>query len=173
MKTSTKIITTTGGLILALAITSMVIFKRDVGAQIRERIAIDTHRLHEADSFHSVEISSGWDVEIRQDTTWTVEIIGGNAGDNSLVHFENGLLRLGERSNLKPGMYTRAKIFLPVLNYLAADSGAVIRINGFRSDSVALKINAGCQIIGAENQFEKMVVHSAGPVDFTMTNSDE
>ncbi len=173
MKTSVKIITTTGGLLLALAITSMIIFKRDVGAQIQERISGEKYRLNTVHSFNAIEILSGWDVEISQDATGSVEVVAGDAGDNSLVSVEDGLLRLGKRIGQKPGMYKRAKIRLPHFNSLSADSGTIVQINGFKGDSIAFRVAKGSQVNGIKNQFATMIVRSASPIDFTMKESEE
>lgn len=168
MKTSVKIIIAAGGFLLALAITSMVVFKRDVGAKIRDRIAAETYRLHNDHAFNAVEILSGWEVEISRDTTCTIDVVGGNTQDDSLVSVENGILRFDKVANQKPGMYKRAKIELPALNYLSADSGTVIRVNGFKGDSIALRLVKGSHVSGGENQFTTMIIRSASSFDFTM-----
>lgn len=173
MKTSVKIIITAGGFLLALAITSMVVFERDVGAKIRDRIAAETYRLHNDHAFNAVEIFSGWEVEISQDTTCTIDVVGGNTQDNSLVSVENGILRFGKAADQKSGMYKRARIVLPVLNYLSADSGTVIRVNGFKSDSIAFRLADGSRLNGVQNQFETMIVESASSFDFTMEERKE
>lgn len=158
---------------MALAITSMVVFERDVGAKIRDRIAAETYRLHNDHAFNAVEIFSGWEVEISQDTTCTIDVVGGNTQDNSLVSVENGILRFGKAADQKSGMYKRARIVLPVLNYLSADSGTVIRVNGFKSDSIAFRLANGSRLNGVQNQFETMIVESASSFDFTMEERKE
>src|SRR5690606_592397 len=116
---------------------------------------------------------SGWEVEISQDTTCTIDVVGGNTQDNSLVSVENGILRFGKAADQKSGMYKRARIVLPVLNYLSADSGTVIRVNGFKSDSIAFRLANGSRLNGVQNQFETMIVESASSFDFTMEERKE
>ncbi len=160
-----------GSIFLVLMVISMVIFRRDVGAQIKERLASEGYRVHPVDSFDAVEILSGWEVEIYHDTTWKVEVEGVLESVNESIAEGDGFLRFGNLMTNNRGLHVRAKIAAPSLRYISADSGAVVHINGFRSDSVEFTLTEGGRIDGRDNLFNIMQVRSAVPLDFTLKDS--
>jgi hypothetical protein len=157
MKTSTKIIIVLFAALLMAFLVGLLLVRNDLKHFLVESER-ERYKTMVVDTFQSIQLSSKWDVKIRQAKQFKVLLDIRDTVYSPVIHNVNGTLQLQLDSSLwkDNGLYVHARITLPDLRALKAEGNTRINIEDFKSDSLTITIDDGCIFTGRENTFKKV-----------------
>jgi hypothetical protein len=171
MKTSTKIVITLSAALLVAFLVGLLLVRNDLKHFLVESER-ERYKTMTVDTFQSIQLSSKWDVKIRQAKQFKVMLDIRDTIYNPVIHNVNGTLRLQIDSTFwkNNGPYVHARITLPDLRGISAEGNTRINIEDFKSDSLSITIDDGCTFTGRENTFEKVFFESRGDARIELTD---
>lgn len=147
MKTSTKLLLTAAGIIVAFFITSMFVIREDLKAAIRDSKHYREYTAVDVNLFESITIQGDVFLRVRQDRDQKVEISGEQV-DLSAIRVEDGTLMLESVEE------TYAIVTMPSIETLTILKGAHLKMENFDMDSLQIILRDSSTFTGAENVLE-------------------
>ncbi|MGL1885421.1 MAG: DUF2807 domain-containing protein [Reichenbachiella sp.] len=158
MKTSKRILLTLSGVLIALLITGLMLLRSDLHT-IRlgkvKKIAVDYG------SFDQIKINGNWDIYVRQRGQIILEVEEPNLDiTQSLIQNIDGILIFdmpAERSGR-----LKVRIGMPVLKSILADSGSIVNLSAFDTNSLHITLRNDSHFSGNENIIEYAILNTVG-----------
>lgn len=150
MQTSKKILITTGGILLALFVGTLMVLRSDVRAIYAKQAADVQLTAVPVEAFKVLHFSGKWNVQVRQGRTYQVEVAF-DRQNRYLPQLENRNDTLHFLIKGDSSLVVKAKVITPILSGVKAEN-AHVTLKNFEVDSMSIKLDAS-HLIGEENKF--------------------
>jgi hypothetical protein len=173
MKTSVKILSGIAIGVLVILIVQLARVRTDLQYYM-QRSESTRYKTTVLDTFHAIHLSSNWNVRIRQGKEFKVQL------DLSDTLYQPSFNLVGETLHfdidsgaIAGRSFVHAKIITPKLSSIESDSGSVVDIEGFSSDSLIVLLSDGCVFTGRRNELQKISFKSSGDARIDLTETDD
>ncbi|MGD2033605.1 MAG: DUF2807 domain-containing protein [Bacteroidales bacterium] len=164
MKTSRILIICLAGILVALLITVLIMFRRDIHVLLENQELIE-YTVVPSEKFVSLDFSDNWSVNIKQGKDCKVEL----AIDESIISKpdldnRDGILYLSidsisEKANSD---LIHVRITAPVLHVIKASGDTKIQLKNFWSDSLTVVLEDNSTFSGRNNDFATIKFKASG-----------
>ncbi len=183
MKTSSKILLVAAGALLMILALGMVGMRMYVDRLV-EKTGVEwsdedlpgsdewLERSYDLDGFSRLKISGGWEVDIRQDSDYSVLIMG---PEKYLDQLKAGVS--GEVLNVDPeGRYRlrdgglRLELTMPRLEGIESAGGLDLDFHGFSGERLEIECSGGSSITGSGGSYELLDFESRGGAELDFSD---
>jgi hypothetical protein len=160
MKTSKILLLITAILFLIAFVVFSVILKNSIkDLQINSPVYSSYEKLP-SDVFHSLNITKGLKVRIRQGKICRLEIASSHI--RPFVGITNGILTIRLDSSNSSKELLPVRITMPALNEIQASGPTHIHLGFFQSDSIHVKLFDSCVFESDNNQLKRISFETSG-----------
>ncbi|ELR72017.1 hypothetical protein C900_02012 [Fulvivirga imtechensis AK7] len=166
MKTSTKIVITAVGVIIALLVASMVLWRNHLETFLIQAEAANNYKAVPVEYFEKLNFSANWDVKIRQGKVYKVEVANENGGfEKTVIENSAGTLHFKKNSTTANDNSIKVKITAPALRAIKTMGSTKIEMKNFNTDSLDVALQHGDYFRGIDNVFKYVSFQSSGTVN--------
>ena len=155
MKVSKIILVSTAGATIALMLISLLVLRNDIYTMQKKNGYANRFKKVKVENFKSINVSSNWIINIYQgDLKVELAIENGDFLKPAIV-MQDGQLFFKIEGNRVPDstVVAHARITVPNLIRIQAESGSKIIMKDFKSDSLNVILNGG-DFVGSKNKIK-------------------
>jgi hypothetical protein len=173
MSTSVKIMSGIAFVILVILAVQLARVRTDLRKYL-QRTETTKYKTTLLDTFHTVRLSSNWDVRIRQGREFKVLLTIADTIYEPKLRLHDGILHFEMDSGwLAKKSIVHAKVIAPLLSNVISDRGSVIDIEGFKTDSLMVSLGEGCVFTGRRNEFGSVSFNTNANARIDLTDVDD